>query len=257
MTAGSERCSITCFLGAQRDGQLSTVEIEEMEALLLGGAATTALLGCALSTRRRAGPSVPCKDQVAATSDSDARDASSAGLSQSQAALTRASGRAAGGFVAIGIAALVVDSAMGLGGSGAQCSQPVMHNLKWGTSEDYDLANRICCHNTRFAEPSGYFDTKNFFHQVLSAAHAEGRDTTVFYDSQCGLPLFEAPIGRSFFDWQEESVHHGWPSFRAAEIISENVVIHSGGEMASTCGTHLGNFRTAIHNQLRVWSNCY
>ena len=67
------------------------------------------------------------------------------------------------------------------------------------------------------------------------------RRTTTFYDAQCGLPLFEAPIGRTFFDWEDESTNHGWPSFREAELIADNVVIHSGGEMASTCGTHLGH----------------
>ena len=85
--------------------------------------------------------------------------------------LTRAAGRAAGGFIALGLAALVVD---GFGGGGGQCSRPVTHNLKWGTADDYDMAERICCHNTRFAEPSGYFENKDFFRKVLAAAQAEG-----------------------------------------------------------------------------------
>ena len=53
----------------------------------------------------------------------------------------------------------------------------------------------------------------------------------------CGIPLFEAPIGRSFADWHDESRRHGWPSFRPEEIKHENVIIHTGGEMASICGT--------------------
>jgi peptide methionine sulfoxide reductase MsrB len=159
----------------------------------------------------------------------------------SQVHLVLVLGRAAGVFVAFGALAFMGD-ALGFGsGGGGQCSGPVMSNLKWGTDTDRSMAERICCHNTRYAEPSGYFETKNFFTQVLATAHAEGRATTVFYDAQCGLPLFEAPIGRSFFAWEAESQAHGWPSFREAEIISENVIIHAGGEMASTCGTHLGH----------------
>ena len=66
-------------------------------------------------------------------------------------------------------------------------------------------------------------------------------DTTTFYDSVCGLPLFRAPVGRTMSAFEEESDRHGWPSFRPAELISENVVIHLGGRMSSTCGTHLGH----------------
>merc|ERR1712085_117350 len=35
--------------------------------------------------------------------------------------------------------------------------------------------------------------------------------------------------------------HHGWPSFRPEEIVSENVIIHEGGRMESRCLTHLGH----------------
>lgn len=38
--------------------------------------------------------------------------------------------------------------------------------------------------------------------------------TTTFYDSVCGIPLFTAPKGRTFAEWQAESHEHGWPSFR-------------------------------------------
>jgi peptide methionine sulfoxide reductase MsrB len=127
---------------------------------------------------------------------------------------------------------------VGSGGGGA-CQHPVTHNLQWGTAGDWDLAERICCHNTRYAEPSGYFQRVGFFGEVRAAV--SGKSSVTFYDSQCGLPLFRAPIGRSMADWEAESRHHGWPSFREAEIIASNVVIHSGGEMASTCGTHLGH----------------
>ena len=64
---------------------------------------------------------------------------------------------------------------------------------------------------------------------------------TTFYDAQCGLPLFVAPQGRSFADFERESRRHGWPSFRDAELVKENVEVLKGGEVVSKCGTHLGH----------------
>jgi hypothetical protein len=32
----------------------------------------------------------------------------------------------------------------------------------------------------------------------------------------CGLPLFKAPINRTFAEWRAETEEHGWPSFRRA-----------------------------------------
>merc|ERR1712194_814399 len=64
---------------------------------------------------------------------------------------------------------------------------------------------------------------------------------TIFYDVVCGLPLFIAPRGRSFAAFQAESLHHGWPSFRPEEMISENVILHEDGRMESVCLTHLGH----------------
>lgn len=56
-----------------------------------------------------------------------------------------------------------------------------------------------------------------------------------------GLPLFVAPRGRSFKEWKDESVDHGWPSFRPEEYVKDNVVVEPGGRMVSVCGTHLGH----------------
>merc|ERR1712166_1206300 len=47
--------------------------------------------------------------------------------------------------------------------------------------------------------------------------------------------------GRTFDEFVAESVYHGWPSFRPAEIVSENVIIHDDGRMESKCLTHLGH----------------
>merc|ERR1712023_434848 len=62
-----------------------------------------------------------------------------------------------------------------------------------------------------------------------------------FYDARCGIPLFIAPKGRSWADFEQESVDHGWPSFRDGEVVSGNVVEAAGGEVVSSCGTHLGH----------------
>jgi len=106
-----------------------------------------------------------------------------------------------------------------------------------GMELDYDLADRICCNNHRYAEPSGYHTSP----EVDFYAKLDPNVEHVFYDSVCGIPLFIAPRGRSFDDFVAESMDHGWPSFRPDEIVSENVIIHFGGRMESTCLTHLGH----------------
>jgi peptide methionine sulfoxide reductase MsrB len=61
------------------------------------------------------------------------------------------------------------------------------------------------------------------------------------YDSVSGKPLFIAPRGRSFEDFQKESKSHGWPSFRDEEVVWENVRCLKDGEAISVDGTHLGH----------------
>ena len=118
------------------------------------------------------------------------------------------------------------------------CTGPVQHNLQFGTAGDYAMADNICCHNSYYAEPFGYHAS------LAQGAFFDQLDPTVvttFYDSVCGVPLFRAPVGRTFAAWRTESEHHGWPSFRPEETFSENIIIHPGGEMSSSCGTHLGH----------------
>lgn len=107
-----------------------------------------------------------------------------------------------------------------------------------GATLDYSVADRICCHNHKFAEYRGYLAAPevDFFGRLDPSA-----EETVFYDSVCGLPLFIAPRGRTFDEFKKESLKHGWPSFRPEEIISENVIIHNDGRMESVCKTHLGH----------------
>ncbi|OEU08215.1 hypothetical protein FRACYDRAFT_271793 [Fragilariopsis cylindrus CCMP1102] len=106
-----------------------------------------------------------------------------------------------------------------------------------GMELDYEIADRICCNNHRFAEPKGYHE----WPEVDFYSKLDPNQETIFYDSVCGLPLFVAPRGRTFEEFVEESLYHGWPSFRPAEIVSENVIIHDDGRMESKCLTHLGH----------------
>lgn len=106
-----------------------------------------------------------------------------------------------------------------------------------GMDLDYELADRICCNNHHYAEPKGY----HAWPEVDFYAKLDPTKETVFYDSVCGIPLFVAPRGRTFDEFVEESLLHGWPSFRPAEMVSENVIIHPGGRMESKCLTHLGH----------------
>jgi hypothetical protein len=85
-------------------------------------------------------------------------------------------------------------------------SRPVQDNLRW--SVDRATADRICCFNRRFAEYAGYWQSTKFLSEV------DRTGETTYYDSVTGKPLFIAPRGRSFKDWENESVSHGWPSFR-------------------------------------------
>lgn len=82
---------------------------------------------------------------------------------------------------------------------------------------------------------AGYWETTNFLKEV------DRTTETVFYDSVTGRPLFVAPRGRSFADWERESRSHGWPSFRDEEVVWDDVRVLPDGEAVSTAGTHLGH----------------
>lgn len=62
-----------------------------------------------------------------------------------------------------------------------------------------------------------------------------------FYDTVTGKALFVAPRGRTWQEFVEESYSHGWPSFRDAEVVKENVRVLGDGETVSSDGTHLGH----------------
>jgi len=106
--------------------------------------------------------------------------------------------------------------------------------LRWDSNPS--TADHICCKNHRYAEYSGYWTSTSF---PMTAT--EGAAPLTFYDPTTGRPLFVAPRGRSYAEFISESKHHGWPSFRDAEVVWENVVVVKGGETISVNGTHLGH----------------
>ena len=54
--------------------------------------------------------------------------------------------------------------------------------------------------------------------------------------NQCMNALFF-----SYEEFLDESIAHGWPSFRDEEVVWENVRCLANGEAVSLVGTHLGH----------------
>ena len=113
--------------------------------------------------------------------------------------------------------------------------------LRWNSNPV--TADRICCHNRNFAnhflrEGWGYWESTSFREEN----HITRRASSVtFYDVASGLPVFNAPRGRSWIAFLTEWKYTGWPSFRDAEVVWDNVIILPDGETASVNGTHLGH----------------
>jgi len=105
------------------------------------------------------------------------------------------------------------------------CPTEVQDPLRWNA--DRATANRICCHNRHYAEWSGYWETSGL--PAATRFSPPGAEIT-FRDSVTGKPLFIAPRGRTMEQFLSESRAHGWPSFRDAEVVRENVVVIEGGE---------------------------
>jgi len=110
-----------------------------------------------------------------------------------------------------------------------------------GATPKESLATAVCCDSyfKPFAEPAFFFQRPDV--NLFNVIKKEGAKTTIFYDSVCGLPLFQAPVNRTFEEFQAESIKYHWPSFRKDEIIDDNVKILPTGELVSKCGTHLGS----------------
>jgi glutaredoxin len=110
----------------------------------------------------------------------------------------------------------------------------VQKDLMYGC--DQKIADRICNFNRHNAENSGYFTANTKWADTVDPAKE-----TVYYDSVTGVPLFVAPRGRTFAEFKKESLAHGWPSFRDAEVIHQNMRVLPDGEAVSLTGTHLGH----------------
>ncbi|KAG8459317.1 hypothetical protein KFE25_014162 [Diacronema lutheri] len=124
------------------------------------------------------------------------------------------------------------DESLMAGKAHGSCVAPVQPRLRWGC--DGKVADNICCFNRHFAERSGYWAATSFLKEA-------NREKTVFRDPVTGRPLFVAPVGRSFSDFEAESRQHGWPSFRQNEVVWANVRVLPNGETVSVDGTHLGH----------------
>jgi peptide methionine sulfoxide reductase MsrB len=137
------------------------------------------------------------------------------------------------------------------------CKGPIQKNLRYNVSslgndyitapvalnKDETLADATCCDSrvNNYAEPRFLFESP--YVALYSKMNENG--TTNFYDAQCGLLLFTAPISRTFNDFQKDTNEHGWPSFRPDEVHLENfnqTKWENGDHVYSNCGTHLGSF---------------
>ena len=112
--------------------------------------------------------------------------------------------------------------------------QPVQDDLMYGC--DTKLADKICNFNRHYAEHAGYFLKTRWLKEIDKSGEA-----TTYYDANSGKSLFYAPVGRSFQDFLQESIAHGWPSFRDEEVNWNFVRVLRDGECVSVDGTHLGH----------------
>ena len=67
-----------------------------------------------------------------------------------------------------------------------------------------------------------------------------GGGHVTFFDSAKHHPVFKVH-GRPLREFLEESVEHGWPSFRVEDVVWENVRVLEDGEVVTKDGLHLGH----------------
>lgn len=129
------------------------------------------------------------------------------------------------------------------------CSGPVQADLRYNISTRNEsmylpketLATAICCDSRMqsLAEPRFTFEAPDI--ALFSKLDKSG--VTTFYDASCGLPVFRAPVNRSMADFKADTEEHGWPSFRPAELVAENIITNkSSTYVTSKCGMHLGSY---------------
>jgi len=134
------------------------------------------------------------------------------------------------------------------------CKGPVQSGLRYNIStrttpetlSDYvdateTLAEAVCCDRRTLplAEPRFTFLAPD----IDLWSHLDETGVTTFYDSVCGLALFRAPVNRTLAEFKADTEEHGWPSFREAEVVQENIQTDEAtGYVISGCGTHVGSY---------------
>jgi hypothetical protein len=114
----------------------------------------------------------------------------------------------------------------------------VQKGLRYGVDEA--LADRITCYNRNWAEMAGYWQSTKLL-PLLRSIDPKSTEPISFYDSVTGVELFRAPKGRTMQEFIDESLSHGWPSYRDEEVVWDNVRCLKDGECVSLTGTHLGH----------------
>jgi peptide methionine sulfoxide reductase MsrB len=115
----------------------------------------------------------------------------------------------------------------------------LQNELRFRAKEKLGNYAWVCCDNEIYSEPKDSFATTDIFRAVSN--------DTIFYDSHCGIPLFQ--LGkRDLVNWTASSIAHGWPSFRDSEVYSfDNVKVTDTGAVVSRCGTYLGRSTPDSH----------
>lgn len=114
------------------------------------------------------------------------------------------------------------------------CLTEVHGVLRYGISNSI---SDICSSNT--SATVRYFETIRLFQQLNTS------QMTTFYECTCGLPLFVAPVGRSFDQWRNDCERNGQLEFQEEEIIKKNTKVLQSGDLVSICGRHVGKYTTS------------
>jgi len=112
------------------------------------------------------------------------------------------------------------------------------HDLRWNSRSA--TAKQICSRNRHGAEWSGLLTRSSMFIDEVNRELDGGGGHVSFYDSAMHRPVFRVTT-RPLFQFLDESIKHGWPSFRVEDVVWENVRILEDGEVVTIDGLHLGH----------------
>ena len=117
---------------------------------------------------------------------------------------------------------------------GTCTERPRLPTLKWEV--DPLVTAQISCFNRSYAEKK-----YSFLDNAAFMAENGDEGPLTFYDPVNMLPVFKAPIGRSWDEFLEDSAEHGWPQFQDQEVVWENVRAMDDSEIVTINGVHLGH----------------